>query len=562
MMNIINQIPPKLSSQDWVGVDLEIFDLNQKQMHRPISGRFALLSIAHGEDVYILDKPEQVAPALEQINDAWWIIQNAKFDITHLRRWANVPPRERLWDTMLIERILFGGYYDTFALADLVRRHLFTHMEKELQKSFTGNEITPEQIQYSALDAYVLSKIVISQKKSMDSKSWKIWHEIDRPAMFAFMDFQGFGIDVEKWKLLAIRNKQRQEQIDAELPVNPRSYKKVKEFLKANGFKRLDDTEADSLEKAGLKYPNTIAAEASRKILESRSYGKMASTYGMNFVEDFLEYDGDFPFIFCNYWITGAETGRPSSDHPNMQNIPIRDTKEFRECFIPRLGHKLVIGDYTAQEVFITAYNCRDEALIGICNSDKDVYSAMAKLMYDVDIDKKDPLRKRTKGIVLGIDYGMSVQGLARNEGISDDEAAEILFKFFQTFPGMKTWMKKQENAKKYVTTTAGRKCWLNPFSNQSYRNALNSPIQGGAGDCTKKALANLHYHWPYVFEDIPFPVVGYIHDELVLDVLEEHAVIVSKFLEHTMVETANKMFPGMSFRADVKIADNWSEKD
>ena len=406
-MNILYQIPPKLTPKDWVGVDLEIFDLNQKQMHRPISGRFALLSVAHGEDVYIVDEQEQVAPALEQINDAWWIIQNAKFDLTHLRRWANVPPRERLWDTMLIERILFGGYYDTFALDDLVRRHLFTHMEKELQKSFTGNEITSEQIQYSALDAYVLPKIADAQKKHMDNKSWSIWHEIDRPAMFAFMDFQGFGIDVEKWKLLAIRNKERQERIDAELPVNPRSPKQVVEFLKANGFKRLENSKADSLEKFGLKYPNTIAAETARKILESRVYGKRASTYGIDFIEEYLEYENNFPFIFCNYWVTGAETGRTSSDHPNMQNIIARDTNEFRECFIPRSGHTLLIADYFAQEVFIAAYITQDKNLIEVCNSGKDIYCMMAKMMYDVDIDKKHPLRKRMKAVVLGIDYGI-----------------------------------------------------------------------------------------------------------------------------------------------------------
>jgi DNA polymerase-1 len=531
-------------------------------MHRPITGNFALLSIAHGDDVYILDKTEQISPALEQIKDAWWIIQNAKFDLTHLRRWANVPPRERVWDTMLIERILFGGYYDTFSLADLVRRHLFTHMEKELQKSFTGSEISAEQIQYSAMDAWVLPKIAEQQKRYMDKNSWHIWHDIDRPAMFAFMDFQGFGIDVEKWKDLARRNKARQETIDAELPVNPRSPKQVKEFLSANGFKRLKNSQADTLEENYLKYPNSIAAKVARNILESRMYGRRASTYGMDFIDDYLEYEGDFPYIYCNYWVTGAETGRTSADHPNMQNILVKDTKEFRECFIPRPGRKLLIADYSAQEVFIAAYVSQDKNMIDICNSDEDIYCMMAKMMYNIDITKKDPLRARMKAVVLGTNYGMSSRGLARNEGISVDEAEEVLFKFFKTFPGMRAWMSRQEKATKYVTTVAGRKCWLNPHKEQSSRNALNGPMQGGAADCTKMALGNLHYYWSYAYANTPFPMVGYIHDELVADVPEDDVPEWKENMETIMIKTANDMFTGMNFRADVKIADNWAQKD
>lgn len=561
-MNILYQIPPKLMPQDWVGVDIEIFDMNQKQMHRPITGNFALLSIAHGDDVYILDKTEQISPALEQIKDAWWIIQNAKFDLTHLRRWANVPPRERVWDTMLIERILFGGYYDTFSLADLVRRHLFTHMEKELQKSFTGSEISAEQIQYSAMDAWVLPKIAEQQKRYMDKNSWHIWHDIDRPAMFAFMDFQGFGIDVEKWKNLAIRNKAMQVAIDAELPVNPRSPKQVKEFLSANGFKRLKNSQADTLEENYLKYPNSIAAKVARNILESRMYGRRASTYGMNFIDDYLEYEEEFPFIYCNYWVIGAETGRTSADHPNMQNIIVNDTKEFRECFIPRPKHKLLIADYSAQEVFIAAYVSQDKHLIDICNSDKDIYCMMAKMMYNIDITKKDPLRARMKTIVLGTNYGMSSHGLARDEGISVDEAEEVLFKFFKTFPGMRAWMSRQEKATKYVTTVAGRKCWLNPYKEQSSRNALNGPMQGGAADCTKMALGNLHAKWKDYVCEHPFPVVGYIHDELILDVPEDITEEVKEITQSILVKTANDMFTGMNFRAEMKIVDNWAQKD
>ena len=83
--------------------------------------------------------------------------------------------------------------------------------------------------------------------------------------------------------------------------------------------------------------------------------------------------------------------------------------------------------------------------------------------------------------------------------------------------------MSNQIQIRDKVKTTAGRTIWLNPYSNQAERNALNGPIQGGAGDCMKQALGNLHKDWYNKFP-ITFPVVGYIHDELVLDVPEEYA--------------------------------------
>jgi DNA polymerase I-like protein with 3'-5' exonuclease and polymerase domains len=47
----------------------------------------------------------------------------------------------------------------------------------------------------------------------------------------------------------------------------------------------------------------------------------------------------------------------------------------------------------------------------------------------------------------------------------------------------------------------------------------------------------------------------------LVLDVPNEIVDETKKFVQYVMVETANKMFNGMKFKADVSIGSNWSEK-
>lgn len=556
----INQLPPKMTNKDWVGVDLEMFDMNPNQLHRPTNGNFALLSIAHKDDVYLFDNVAYVASALERINDSWWIMQNAKFDITHLRRWTDIPPREKLWDTMLVDKILWGGYYDTFALDDLVRRNLCMHMDKTLQKSFSGSKLSAEQLEYSAKDAWILSKIVDQQKKHIKSKDFKIWNEIDRPAMFAFMDFIGFAIDLTAWERLAIKNKNQQTFIDSNLPINPRSSKQVSEFLQRYGYD-VKSTSKEVLEKLYSKIGSEgEAGKVILGVLDSRMYGKRASTYGLDFLSDFIEYENDIPIIVANYSTIGAGTGRTSSDSPNMQNIPSRETKDFRECFVARPGHKLIVIDYSQQEILIAAYISEDERLINICNSGKDIYILMAKEMFGKDIDKQDPLRAAVKAIVLGLNYGMSEYGLARRLNVSVDEAKKLISLMMRKFPRLHRWMELQQSKKNFVETVAGRKFWLNPYTNKSDRNALNSPVQGSAGDCMKKSLVNLHAEWHNI-APIRFGAVGYVHDELVLDVPSEWVNTIALFAEETLVNTANTMFPGMKFRAEVAIGDNWACK-
>jgi DNA polymerase-1 len=287
-------------------------------------------------------------------------------------------------------------------------------------------------------------------------------------------------------------------------------------------------------------------------------YGKRASTYGMDYIKDFLEWESeDVAFIYCNYWIIGTETGRFSATKPAMQTIPSRETKDFRECFIARPNHKLVIVDWCQQEIGIQAFLAQDKKMMGIFNSGEDIYIRSAKEMLGKTIEKSDPLRSKMKAVVLGTDYDMTPHGLARKLDCSLDEAEELMNSFKKTFPQMFEYMDKQREKRKFVTTISGRKSWLNPYSDQCERNAINSPTQGTGADMLKKSIARMHKEWKF---DHPFAIVEVTHDEIGLDVPEEIAQDVADFTEQIMVETANEMCEGMQFRVDKHICDNWSE--
>jgi DNA polymerase I-like protein with 3'-5' exonuclease and polymerase domains len=529
-MKIIRDLPPQQEPNTWIGLDIEMFNLNPKQLHRPISGEFACLSVATDKDtVYIVEDQVQLPMTFSRLRDTVAIYQNAQFDITHLRRWVDIPPTKKLWDTMYIERILYGGYYDMFGLEHLARRHLNIKMDKSLQKSFEdATELSDEQIEYSALDASITLQVCHAQRKVMRKKDFNIWAKVDRPALWAYLDFMGFAINVAGWKGLADKYLELATKIEETFDYNPRSPKQVKERLIATGFKGLPNTQEKTLRTFISKYPDADASDIAQSQLEYKKFQKRHSTYGMNFIEHFVERDIQFDcdMIRCSYWITGAETGRTSSSNPNMQNIPKRDTKEYRQCFIARPNNALIIADYSAQEPSILAYVSQDKKLIEIINSGKDIYietQKLSKLFQELTRDKM-------KSIVLGTNYGMSEYGLKRELGCSLAEAKRLIREYFHIFSGVASWVIKQQKKKDYVETLLGRRIWLNRYSSQVEENAVNAPIQGTA-------------------------------DEIGLDVPKQHAKKIAKFTKHHMVSVAESVCPGIKARVDVNIGDNWGSK-
>lgn len=561
-MNIIKALPPKFPDNSYVAVDSGWLRLNSKQLHRPTSGEFGCLtlcSVIDPDTVYFIDKHEDVQTALNIIDNCVWIGQYFKFDIVQLRRHAEIKPRNKLIDLMIMEQILFGGYYTRFSLKDMARRYLDIVLDKEARELFEKAKVmTDEMIEYECRDAQVQLLVWLEQKKQITRSDMKIWREIDLPALWAFADFIGFRFDKDAWNDLADRNEQRQKDIDAELPFNPRSWQQTLPYLRKRGFPKLKNTQAKSLEDAILKHPNTEAAKLAEQIQESRKYGTRKSRYGKNFADTYAEKENDYWVIVTNYNVVGAETGRTSSDDPAMQNIIARDTNEFRDCFIARPGHKLVIADYDAQEARITAYLTKEPKLIEIFKGKEKVYIVIGKDIFGKTVKKNTPEYSKTKSTFLGTDYGMSEFGLARREHITVEEAKEIIASFFRLLPFVKKWIDKQQKNKKVVYTVAGRKIWLNPYSGQCGRNAINAPHQGTAADMAKKSLGIIHKTWGFPF---PFCAVEFSHDEIGFDVPEEYANDVAKVVQYVMEQVGNEMCSPIPFKADVVICDKWSEK-
>lgn len=546
-MKIIQGLPPiKAYYDSVVALDLEILGADPKQLHRP-RGEFGCLSICpDGKTVYVVRKASDIPEALKRVRDGLWTFHNAGFDIRHLRRWAEIVPRpaEKFWDTLIMERLLWSGYYDDFGLDDLSRRYLQTRMGKDIRtKFYKATELDSEMIEYAAFDALQTWKIQEAQKKEIKFQpgAYKTWKEIDCPAFWAVLDLKGFMLDERQWIALAEENENKAQELREKLGFNPASWKQTQRALSAVGI-HVDSTAEDVLK----PYEESIPLVAD--ILKYREAVKLSGTYGKDVVKYFLEEDNR---IYCNYDVTKAKTGRMAADDPNMQQIP--KDKRYRACFIAAKGNVLLIADYNQQEPRLTAQRTLDPALLQVFINGGDSHQAVADAI-------RRP-RKIGKAINLGLVYGLTAWGLAEKTGITEHEADSLLRQYFFTFQGVERWMQEERRVaaeRGYVETMGGRRMWLNLYSRQWLNHAVNTPIQGSAADVTKIALAELHKRYG---KDLP--IVAVVHDELVAECKKSDAKKVEKDIRECMTIAFQRIAPNISTLklVDLHQGKSWADK-
>ncbi len=301
-----------------------------------------------------------------------------------------------------------------------------------------------------------------------------------------------------------------------------------------------------------------------RLIVEYRTLTKLVSTYLVALKEAVRESDGR---VHASFHQTGAATGRLSSSHPNLQNIPIRTEvgRQIRKAFVAAPGHVLVSADYSQIELRVLAHLSEDAALIDAFQRDLDIHTAVGAHVYGVPLNEvtKDQ-RNHAKTINFGIIYGVTAFGLARRIDGMDNKGAQALIDEYKAgYPGIDRFIEacvEQATTDGHVTTILGRRRAIDQVHSRNpnqralgERLAINSVVQGSAADLIKLAMVNLHRRIER--DTLPAKMLLQIHDELVLECPEDAADAVSAVL---VEEMQNAMELRVPLKVDPGVGADW----
>ncbi len=266
--------------------------------------------------------------------------------------------------------------------------------------------------------------------------------------------------------------------------------------------------------------------ELPRLMMDYRQLEKLRNTY-----VDALPalVDPETRRIHTTFNQTVAATGRLSSSDPNLQNIPIRTDvgREIRRGFVAAPGTLFVTADYSQIELRILAHFSGDDVFVRAFREGKDVHRETAAVIFDVPVaEVTGGMRDRAKTVNFATLYGQGPFSLARQLGISMDEAKRFISQYFERFAGVRGFLDEQvAHAKRlgYVETLMGRRRFVPELRARAWnvrqfgeRVARNTPIQGTAADLIKVAMIRLGR--------VLDPAAGarmllQVHDELVFEV-------------------------------------------
>ncbi|GAA3899144.1 DNA polymerase I [Sphingomonas limnosediminicola] len=302
-------------------------------------------------------------------------------------------------------------------------------------------------------------------------------------------------------------------------------------------------------------------------VLEWRQLTKLKNTY-----TDALQgqINGETGRVHTSFSLTGAQTGRLSSNDPNLQNIPIRTEigRKIRDAFVADSGFKLLSADYSQIELRLAAHMADVPQLKEAFRGGADIHSITAEELFGtVDRDT----RNKAKTVNFAILYGISSWGLAGRLGVGKDEGKAIIDRYFERFPGIQDYIHKTlafVREQGFTQTLFGRKTHFLPnirSPNPSIRGgaeraAINAPIQGTSADLIKRAMARMDD--ALVKEGLEgVRMLLQVHDELVFEVpdgQEEQAAEVIRRVMSTAAEPAIRL--DVPLDVEVGWGAHWGE--
>jgi len=508
--------------------------------------------------------------------------QNLKYDMIVLRQ-SGIQLAGIDFDTMIASYLLDAGARN-HNLDDLARRYLNYTTTKISELIGSGkDQKRMDEVPVADVSPYACEDVDVPLRlqgilgKQLLAKDLdELFRKTELPLIDVLVEMESNGILVDTKRLAELSEQygKRLETLEQEIyelagrKLNIASPKQLRQVLfdelslpVVKRTKTGPSTDASVLEELAQHHPLPA------KIVEFRQFAKLKNTYVDALPHMVNPRTGR---VHASFNQVVAATGRLSCGDPNLQNIPVRTDRgrEIRSAFYPREGWHLLGADYSQIELRVLAHFSGDETLSQAFANDEDIHARVASEVYDVPAELvTSEMRRGAKAVNFGVIYGQSPFGLAKQLGISQEEAAAFIDSYFDRYPGVEEFLTnllEECRASGYVKTILGRRRSIQGIRadvgrsrNLAERTAINTVIQGSAADLIKRAMIAVFDRLRE--ERMSAKMLLQIHDELIFEVptgqLQEAAALVTD----EMVGVLNLDVP---LKVDVKTGLNWADLD
>lgn len=395
---------------------------------------------------------------------------------------------------------------------------------------------------------------------------------------------------------------------------NPNSVMQMKDYLAENGL------DAESLGKKEVAAMIKSAPEDLVEVLSLRLQLAKSSVRKYEAMQNAVCADGRCRGMFQFY---GANrSGRWSGRLIQLQNLPqnhLPDLEQARElvkqddyemldmlydsvpsvlselirtAFIPRLGYKFVVSDFSAIEARVLSYLAGEEWRMEVFRTGGDIYCASASQMFKVPVEKHGQnahLRQKGKISELALGYGGSVGALtamgALEMGLTEEELQPLVKLWRESNPHIVQYWWNVDNAvKKTIKTHEPTQVGCVSFHARNGMLFIQLPsgrqlayvkprIEGNQyggesitymGNDASKKWSRIESYGPKIVENITqavsrdvlahamknlsqYAIVGHVHDELIIECPLDTSL--DQVCE--IMGQAPSWLPGIDLRAD-----------
>lgn len=514
-------------------------------------------------------------------------------EVLHLDSWEDSATQASIIDERKGKKTSTGG---PFSLEFLIQQYFGFNLKKlsNVDRKNLDNVPLPKVLNYNAMDAKYHLLLGLEQEAVIKQQELEEVYELSirRIPTVTMSQVKGVPVDQTEVDYLIDKYGKRIEQTLAKIAQVP----VVKQFEKIHDKKYNPESHPETIEifhkllkrrecVVEDKYSKTSKLSADETVLgqidhplaklmlDLRGDLKQMGTYVAPLQKDFektvVHPDG---LLHTNYNTYFAETGRLSSDDPNVQNYPKRDeeTKEVRRAIaILKKNHRILAFDYGQIQARIIAMFSKDKAFVKSLWERYDIHQEWAERLaraYPSRIggrkmltDKKTMKDFRTdikNQWTFPLFFGARLESAAGYLNIPVDSVRPEYNAFWRQFSGVKDWqdrLLKFYREYGYVECLTGRRRH-GPLNTNK---VINSPVQGTESDIVMDGMCRL-----YESGDRELIPELMIHDDLTFMRIEEDRAedIASTVLDSLLTTPFD--FINVPITVELSAGKNWMPYD